>query len=298
MSLLIYAVCGSAHSGKSEFIGGVLSDGFAEESTLYLALDGASEIAPQENVHILQRTAGQDLIELLQDGAARYQSTQAILECSEQFDLYELMRRCEALPDFEIYQIIMICNTPQFLADEELQAETVKKFVSADMVVFNRCTKELAAVLRTKNIRLAAPAADVYLEYENHDSEDFFDPDVFPFLGDGDEYVIDDALFGTFYCDLFDSAPEYIGKTVTFNARLMPLDTGEYVAVRYYQDIDQILTLGIFVKSNDDIAPNTWCRITGTVTVGECELYAEEGPIVTAVSVCECDAPEQELILF
>lgn len=297
MSLLLYAVCGSAHSGKSEFIHSVLNDGFAEELTLYAAIDGAGSIEARDNVVMLTPDEN-DLIGSLKNAAVETGAGQAILECSEKFDLYSLRENCLAAGDIQLYQVIAVCEAAQFLADEGLQQDMADVFGVADMVVFNRCDAGCAASLRSKNIKLVAPYAQVYLEGENHDGEDYYDPDVFPFMGEFDHVDVKDEIFGTFYGDLFDNAPEYLGRQVTFGARLIPLEEGSYAAVRYFDCFGDVLTLGLCVRYNGNLQPEGWYHITGQVQIDECPLYEGEGPVIIAAKAVPADAPEQELIVF
>ena len=46
---------------------------------------------------------------------------------------------------------------------------------NADMVVFNRCTDELADMLRGRNLKMLNRRAEMYLEYEGERMEEYDD---------------------------------------------------------------------------------------------------------------------------
>lgn len=285
MKTSIYVVCGGAHSNKSQFIAGVLQDDFADEQTLYLSA-GDTPLALQnagEKVSLAQLQPGQKILPVLRQEVAQTGAKQVILEIDENFDLENLFDICENVSDFEVYQVILISDADSFLNDAPLQAKLVSQMGFADMVVFNRCTPHTANLLRQKNVKLAAPDAVAYLEYENGDGEDYYDPDVFDFMSDSFNITVPDGQFGTFYGDFMDNAPEYVGKNVAFRAVVQPLDTGEFAAVRYYDTGDgEVLTLGIFCSclGGVPIVAGQCYEIRGSVSIKECPLYEGEGPVV------------------
>lgn len=76
----------------------------------------------------------------------------------------------EAVPAFpqhwDLYQIVTIVESPTFNSYAQNMASLMmEKLREADLIVFNRCTDELAEQLRQRNLKMLNRRAEMYLEY-------------------------------------------------------------------------------------------------------------------------------------
>ncbi len=90
----------------------------------------------------------------------------------------------------------------------------MEKITNADLLVFNRCTDELKAALRKRNLRMVNRRADIYLEDLNGNSEDYNDGEVCPFDLNQPVINIPDDDYGVWYVDVMDYPDRWAGKTV------------------------------------------------------------------------------------
>ena len=176
----VYLVAGFLDSGKTSFINGILSDGFAlEDRTMLLCCEeGEVEYDPKvlRNVTVVTAEDPETLTpEFLEAERKKCRAVQIIVEFNGMWQIQDFY--VNAMPSsWVLYQIIAAAEGPTFeMYAKNMASLMMEKLRNADMILINRCTDELCAALRQKNLRLVNRRADIYLEKEDGTSEDYMD---------------------------------------------------------------------------------------------------------------------------
>ena len=180
----------------------------------------------------------------------------------------------------------------------------MEKIRAADMIAFNRCTPELKAALRKRNLRMVNRQADIFLEDQSGQAEDYRDGTVSAFDLSQDVIDIGDDDFGFWYVEVTDDPAMYEGKTVRFKGVVCQdprfgayFAVGRHAMVCCAEDIT-FLALPCRSPDKDQFATKDWVEVTAKVGVGPWALYEEDGPVLTALSVKRCAKPRNEVVPF
>ena len=180
----------------------------------------------------------------------------------------------------------------------------MEKIKNADMIVFNRCTPEAADALRKRNLRMVNRRADMYIEYENGQSEDYVNGEVCPFDVNQDPIEIPDEDFGVWYVDAMDHPEHYDGRRVRMKAVMCHSKKypGVFVPGRFAMVCcaNDTQFLGVVAKGGA-LRPyknRDWIDITATCKKEYFEAYQGDGPVLYVESVLACKAPKEEVVSF
>ena len=177
MDIPVYLIAGFLDAGKTNFINGILKDGFAaEDKTLLICCEeGEEEYDPHGlfNVHLHGGGSGGADAGAFKKLEKQYRPKQVIIEYNGMWMMEPLYR--DALPgNWILYQIICLMDARTFEPYLKNMGQLVMEKVSnADMLIFNRCNEQLRTQLRSKNLRMANRRADIYLENEDGTSEEY-----------------------------------------------------------------------------------------------------------------------------
>lgn len=305
----VYVIAGFLDSGKTQFINGILQDGFAMDGhTLLLSCEeGETDYDKRflANVDLVSVEEFEDITPLyLHSLEKTYHPDQVLIEMNGMWSLEELATA--KLPqNWVLYQIMVTVDSTTFDSYLKNMGQLVmEKLMPADMIVFNRCTKERMAELRKKNFRMVNRTAEIFLEAPDGATEDYRDGTVSAFDLSQDHLTIADNDFGAFYVEVMDETDMYLGKTVTFKGRVCQDDrflpyftAGRHAMVCCEEDI-AFLALPCAFENHQQFKTRDWVEITATVTKDFWEVYNEEGPILVCSSVTPCDPPAEELVSF
>lgn len=306
----VYMIVGFLDAGKTDFINGILEEGFARgERTILIsceegeieynekALDGVTVVQVEEYEQLTAK--------FLRELEKKHKPTQILIEYNGMWEMEELCTyRFPA--NWTLYQIMCIVDATTFeLYTKNMGKLMLEKLRNADMIAFNRCTDELKASLRKRNLRMLNRRADIFLEDNAGNAEDYRDGTVSSFDLSLDLIDVPDEDYGIFYTEMSDDLAMYEGKRVRFRA-IVSQDKrfGEfYVAGRHVMVCcaDDIAFFGIPCKGlgKDTLKTRDWAIITGTIHSMQWELYGEEpGPMLEVESVVPCEKPVQELVQF
>ena len=207
MDIPVYLVAGFLDAGKTNFINGILEDGFArQDPTLLLCCEEGEEEYEKnalDNVTVITIEDEEDLkCSYLKELEKEYHPKQVLIEYNGMWQMERLYR--EVLPaNWVLYQIMTFVYAPTFeMYAKNMGQLMMEKITNADMLVFNRCTPELRDALRKRNLRMVNRRADIYLEMEDGTSEDYLTGDECPFDLSQDLIDVPDDDFGVWYVDL------------------------------------------------------------------------------------------------
>ncbi|MEA4994038.1 MAG: GTP-binding protein [Oscillibacter sp.] len=309
MDIPVYLIAGFLDSGKTNFINGILQDGFAkEDKTLLLCCEEGEEEygkAALSNVTVVTLESEEALTcSFLKECEKKYKPRQVLIEYNGMWQLERLYR--DVLPaNWVLYQIMCMVQASTFEAYAKNMGQLMmEKITGADMLVFNRCTPELRESLRKRNLRMVNRRADIYLENEDGTSEDYLTGDECPF--DMTQEVIDipDEDFGVWYVDVMDHPDRYQGKLVHMtvvmchSSQYPGIDCpGRFAMVCCEKDVT---FLGLIARGEglDRFKNHDWMEITAKMDVEEHPAYKGRGPVMRVVSVASGKKPRQDIVSF
>ena len=305
----VYLVAGFLDGGKTNFINGILEDGFArkDRTLLICCEEGEEEYNPRalDNVTVVTVEDEEDLkCSQLKEWEKQYRPKQVLIEYNGMWQMERLYR--EVLPaNWVLYQIMTFVQASTFeMYAKNMGQMMMEKITNADLLVFNRCTEELKATLRSRNLRMVNRRADIYLEDNAGNSEDYNNDDTCPF--DLEQEVIDipDDDFGIWYVDVMDHPDRWAGKTV--HMKLIMCHSKKYPGIhcpgRFAMVCceNDVQFLGLIAKGRDlnQYQNRDWIEVTARMAVEKHEAYKGKGPVMHVMSIAPCEKPAQEVVTF
>ena len=303
----VYLIAGFLDSGKTSFINGILSDGFAmEDRTMLLCCEEGEEEYDRKllrNVTVVTVDDQESLTpEFLEAQRRKCWDSQIIVEFNGMWQIQDFY--VNAMPQsWALYQIIATVEGPTFdMYAKNMASLMMDKLRNADMILINRCTDQLCASLRQKNLRLVNRRAEIYLEKNDDSSENYMDGTVSAFDLDQPEVRIGDEDYGLWYVEIMDNPQMYEGKTVVYRAIMCkppkygPYFTpGRFAMVCCAEDMS-FLALACTGYDVSAIPERAWVEVTGQVRVEHWDPYEGNGPVIHVTSVKACRKPEEEVV--
>ena len=309
MEIPVYLIAGFLDAGKTNFINGVLEDGFArEDRTLLICCEeGEEEYYPNvlSNVFTTKVEDFEELsVEYFKKLEKMYKPKQIIIEYNGMWNIEKLYQ--ELLPaNWILYQIMTLVDARTFeMYAKNMGQLMMEKIMAADMLIFNRCNEELRVKLRSRNLRMVNRRGDIYLENEDGTSEEYVTEDMAPFdLSSGHLDVPDDD-FGVWYVDMMDATDRYDGLTVKFKALMCHSKKykgvhcpGRFAMVCCEDDM-QFLALVCKGEGLENYKDRAWVEITATVKKEEDRAYEGVGPVLYVSEIHPCEKPKEEVVSF
>ena len=309
----VYMICGFLDAGKTNFIAPMLTgEEFTEdERTLLLVCEEGEEEYDTEalgkhNVVPIFLEGKEDLtLSRMEALEAEYRPTQIVVEYNGMWQI------AEAVPAFprhwDLYQIVTIVESPTFNSYAKNMASLMmEKLREADLIVFNRCTDELAEVLRQRNLKMLNRRAEMYLEYAgDEDRMENYDNGLCPFDLSVPVLELSDDDYGFWYTDCMDNPERYAGKTVKFRgivAQSPKFPHGMYAAGRFGMVCcaEDTAFLGMLCSGPEhkQLKTKDWVEITAKVRLKNLKLLGGEGPVLYTTNVTPCAATADPLIYF
>ena len=309
MDIPVYLVAGFLDSGKTDFINGILEDGFAngQRTLLICCEEGELEYNPKALKDVTVVTV-EDESELtcsfLKQCEKKYRPKQVLIEYNGMWMLNRLYE--DVLPaNWVLYQVMTFVQASTFeLYAKNMGQLMMEKIINADLLVFNRCNEELRAALRKRNLRMVNRRADIYLENEDGTSEDYANDDTPPF--DMEQEIIDipDDDYGVWFVDVMDRPERYQGKLV--HMKLVMCHSKQYPGVdcpgRFAMVCceDDITFLGLIAHGEglDRFKNHDWIEVTAQMDIEEHKAYEGAGPVMNILSIAPCEQPATEVVSF
>jgi len=309
MDIPVYLVAGFLDSGKTDFINGILEDGFAngQRTLLICCEEGELEYNPKALKDVTVVTV-EDESELtcsfLKQCEKKYRPKQVLIEYNGMWMLNRLYE--DVLPaNWVLYQVMTFVQASTFeLYAKNMGQLMMEKIINADLLVFNRCNEELRAALRKRNLRMVNRRADIYLENEDGTSEDYANDDTPPF--DMEQEIIDipDDDYGVWFVDVMDRPERYQGKLV--HMKLVMCHSKQYPGVdcpgRFAMVCceDDITFLGLIAHGEglDRFKNHDWIEVTARMDIEEHKAYEGAGPVMNILSIAPCEQPATEVVSF
>ncbi len=309
MDIPVYLIAGFLDAGKTNFINGILSDGFAaNERTLLLICEEGEEEYERRNLTNVFTYTIEDPADmtpaLFKKLEKQYKPQQVIIEYNGMWQMEPLYRT--GLPaNWILYQIMVLVDANTFeMYAKNMGQLMMEKIMNADMLIFNRCNEELRASLRSRNLRMVNRRADIYLENTDGTSEEYVTEDMAPFDLSSGKLTVADEDYGVWYVDMMDNPGRYDGVEVEFKALMCHSKKfkgvhcpGRFAMVCCEDDM-QFLALVCQGEGLDKFKNRDWVHITATVKKENVEAYQGEGPVLHVSKVVACEKPKEETVTF
>ena len=307
MDIPVYAVAGFLDGGKTNFINGILQDGFAkQDKTLLICCEEGDE---EYDVDALQNVAVEMIDEVegftkdaLKKLEKKHRPRQILIEYNGMWPFEQLN---ELPANWILYQIMTFVYAPSFdVMSRNMGQLMMEKIKNADMLVFNRATPEVAEALRKRNMRMVNRRADMYIEYEDGTSENYLTGDECPFDVTQDPIEIPDEDFGVWYVDAMDHPEHYDGKRLHLKAVMCHSKKypGTYVPGRFAMVCcaNDTQFLGVVAKGDvlQKYKNRDWIDLTATCRKEFFEAYQGDGPVLYVEDVKPAEKPQEEVVGF
>ncbi len=309
----VYLFTGFLDSGKTNFLAPMLSEegAFTQDcSTLLLVCEEGEEEYDQaalaaRNVRMMTINSLEEMTPRhLKHMERRFKPDQIVIEYNGMWPLAGL--EVEHFPkNWILYQIVLTVDANTFeLYAANMPQQTSEKLMNADMILFNRVTEQTAASLRKRNIKMLNRRAEIYLEYEDGETEKY-DSGEPPFDMTKPVLELADEDFGYWYVDVMDHPDRYEGKVVRYRGMVAQSDkfpTDCCVAGRFAMVCcaDDRQFLGLLCKGSQGKAfkSKDWAMVTAQVRMEYVKLYEGDGPMLYIQSMQPCEAPRVEDVSF
>ena len=305
----VYLFAGFLEAGKTRFINSILTDGFAkqERTVLICCEEGEVEYDPKvlKNVTVVTVDEFDGIDRTFFDGLeARYDPEQVLIEWNGMWPMQKLIE--EDLPDnWLLYQVMTVVESATFENYVKNMGQIMmEKVINADMLVFNRCTPELAEALRSRNLRMVNRRADMFIEYTDGTVEAYADPDASAFDLTADEITVADHDYGVWFVDIMDHPDRWVGKTV--HIKLVMCHSRQFPGVccpgRFAMVCceDDVQFLGLIAEGENltDYNNHDWVSITAKLALEEREAYQGAGPILQVQSISPAEPAVPDVVNF
>lgn len=308
----VYLFTGFLESGKTKFIRETLEDrrfNDGEPTLLLLCEEGEEEYdvhAPNmECVTVCTLEEESEFNEAnLMRLAAKANAKKVIVEYNGMWllnDFYEKIPQ-----NWVIYQEMMFADAKTIENyNANMRSLVYDKISSAELVIFNRCTKSMDKMPLHKLVRAISRRVDIAYEYTDGSAEydDIVDP--MPFDINADVVEIEDRDYALWYRDTSEEMEKYDGKTVSFKALVaigkeFPEDT--FVGGRRLMSCcaDDTIFAGFACKTDKRglLQNGDWAKVTGKIQIRFNNLYGRKGPVIYVTDLEKTTPPDEPVATF
>lgn len=308
----VYLFTGFLESGKSTCFQEILEEGNFEDGlrTLFLMTEeGEKEIAADllqyNKVDTVVIEEEEDLtedkcIELVKE----YKPARIVIEVNGMWDLVKLIN--ETIPEnWVVVQTFTTVNAETFqMYINNMKSLIMSHFQHSDLVIFNRCDKEMDKASMRRNVKAINRAAQVLFESEDGSVESNIEEEL-PYDINADVIELEDDDFGLWYLDVSEHPEKYENKTIIFKGqvyrnRTFPSDA--FVPARKAMTCcaDDIAKIGFICHYNEATKFHTdsWVKVTVKVKPEFSRRQQALVPMLWADNVERAAAPEEEIVYF
>ncbi len=305
----VYMINGFLESGKSEFIRYTLEQPYfriREKTLLILCEEG--EVEFDEKLLKSSRTA----LELIEEESdfvpdklkaleKKYKPERIIIEYNGMWNFKEMK-----LPrHWNIEQQITTIDASTFpMYYTNMRSLLAEMLRESDLIIFNRCDgiRDLSSYKR--NVKAINQKAEIVFEDANGEVNAIME-DELPYDLKQDTLELDNIGYGVWYLDALDHAERYAGKQMVFTAMVLkpkgfPEDyfVPGRMAMTCCADDMAFLGFACEYEGAGALRERDWVRVRAEMRWEYWADYDGEGPVLHAVSVEKCEAPEKEIIDF
>ena len=308
----VFLITGFLESGKTTFLNMTLRQDYfmIDDTTLLINTElGEREYKPAvldafmtEYAEITDKEAFTK--EKLEELDRQYKPARVLLEYNPLWGIKEL-EEMELPEGWGLVQEIVTVDASTFqVYVNNMKSLFVDMSRNAEIVIFNRCTKDMPLSNFRRSIKVVNPACQIMFEDVNGDVTDIFE-DTVPYDLEAEPITIEDVDYGIFYVDAREHPERYKGKTVRFKGRVMKqmrLGKGYFVPGRQAMTCcaDDTTFIGYLCESRSTpkLKTGNWVDVIAEVDYQYADAYGEEGPVLKAKSIKNAMPPEVDLVYF
>lgn len=311
MEIPVYLFTGFLESGKTLFIRETIQDpnfSRGEKTLIILCEEGMEELEAdflkKNNAFVVMVDEEEQLTEeFLKEISVKYDPDRVFIEYNGMWDTKKILGM--KLPKYwEVIQMITLINGETYEAYmSNMRSLLVNHYTESDMVIFNRCLKEMDFAAFRRSVKAVNKKAQVYFEGDEIDPQNT--AEFLPFDMDAEIIEIADEDYGIWYLDAMDNPKKYNGKTVEFTGLVYKskhLAEGNFVPGRHAMTCcaDDISFIGFICKSQnaEKLHHKQWVRLTAQIRLEYRKEYKGKGPVLYAKKLAVCEKPEEELVYF
>ena len=312
MEIPVYLFTGFLESGKTTFIQEALEDesfNSGERTLFLLCEEGEEEYHPSRfyglNVFFEKIDEEEQLTtEYLDSLLKKHNAERVVVEYNGMWNLDSFYQNMPQ--EWISYQEMLFFDAQTFLTyNQAMRPLVYDKLKSAELVVFNRCTKGFDKMSFHQVVRGANRNSEIVYEYEkdNIEYDDIQDP--LPFDLDAPVIEIRDNDYAEWYRDVNEEPEKYDHKVVKVKGRTALGDDlaenmfvfGRHVMTCCVEDI-QFAALAYIWKDVPSLKHGEWYTVTAEVRNEYADIYGEEGPVFYCSSVEPAEAADPEVATF
>ena len=309
----VYLINGFLDSGKTSFLNFTMTQDYfqIDEKTLLIVCEEGEE---EYDAAILKRHHN-TVVEVIEDEEdfklstlraldAKHDPARVIIEFNPLWGVAKLEQM--RLPrGWSIMQEIVIVDGETFsVYMNNLKSMFVEMARNAEMVLFNRCTKDLPLANFRRSIKVVNPGCDVQFVTTDNMPVDIF-ADTVPYDLDQDIVEIDDVDYGIFFVDLRDNQERYEGKKVRFKGKVLKSrEAGSDIFMPARPAMtccaDDIQYIGYLCRSKNasKLAEGSWVEVTARIDYKFVPMAQEVEPVFQAITIKGAEPPATELVYF
>ncbi len=308
----VYLITGFLDGGKTTFLNFTIGQEYfqIDETTLLIVCEEGEEEYDEQfllkNNTVIEYVEDQEdmTLELLQKFEEKYHPERVLIEYNAMWGMKEIeemkMPRGWAI----VQEISMVDATKFQLFAANMKALFMDMFRNADMVTFNRCTREQPLANYRRSIKVLNPACEVVFEDSEGELVDI--ANELPYDINAKQIEIEDIDFGIFYVDAGENQGKYQDKIVRFRAQVSKSRDPKaeiFLPGRRAMTCcaDDISFIGFLCKSKytKSLKAGSWIYVTAKINYEKRWEYGNHvGPVLYAIKIEKADAPEYELVSF
>ena len=308
----VYLFTGFLESGKTTCIQEILEEGNFEDGlkTLFIITEeGESEV--DENLLRYNKVTTvviedeEDLTEEKCHAMVKeHKPARIMIEVNGMWDVAKLVN--ETIPEnWVVVQTFTTVNAETFsMYINNMKSLIMSHFQQSDLVIFNRCDREMDKASMRRNVKAINRAAQVLFESEDGSVESNIEEEL-PYDINADIIELEDDDFGLWYLDVSEHPEKYEGKTVVFKGqvyrnRTFPNDA--FVPARKAMTCcaDDIAKIG-FICHHPQAAEldlDSWVKVSVKVKPEYSHRQQTKVPMLWADKIEQAEAPSEEIVYF
>ena len=304
----VYLVAGFLDGGKTNFINGILEDGFArkDRTLLICCEEGEEEYNPRalDNVTVVTVEDEEDLkCSQLKAWEKQYKPKQVLIEYNGMWKVsdFESMKLPEGWAIEQKLTTVDASTFQMYLTN--LKPLFVEMVRGAELVLFNRCEDLKPLPGYRRSVKVVSPQAEVIFEDEQGEIDNIFEDEV-PYDLKAPVIQIAREDYGIWYVDMMEHPERYKGKTVEFTAKVLKprsFPSKVFLPGRMAMTCcaDDTTFLGYVCRSAyaPKLKAGQWITVRAKVRYANVSVYQGEGPVLEAENI-EPAEPIEELVYF
>lgn len=306
----IFLIQGFLDSGKTTFISETIDAGQfdeAEKKLLIVLEEGEVEydqaMLKKRGVDMVVLTRDEFTPEKLEQLDKEYNPWLVVIEYNGMMET-KVINEMKKPFGWTIFQRIVLFNAQTFsLMWNNMKGLGTDSVKEAEMVIFNRCEKNMDLGKYRRSIKVLNPATQML--FENTNGEMASIADQLPYDLNAPVIDVEEEDYGIFYMDMNERTNMYVGKRVRFKAQVYvgkKFKKGTFAAGRRAMTCcaDDIAFIGYICDylDADKLENKSWVTVEATVAHEFNMAYRKKGPVYHDVTVTPAEPARDELVYF